>query len=70
MSEIKIGEVFEHEGQKYLKVAEDKAMPIDGLRDDGTPIVRPRAEEIVHLDGRKDVKMHVPLLTIKGQNQL
>lgn len=70
MKEIKINEVFEHEGQKYLKIAEDKAVKVDGMDENGKPVIKTTSEEILHEDGRKDVKIHVPFFTLQGRSQL
>jgi hypothetical protein len=70
MKDIKINEIFEHEGQKYLKIAEDRAVKVDRIKENGEPVIMTEAEEILHEDGRKDVKMHVPFFTLQGRSQL
>ena len=56
--------IFEHEGQKYVRIG-DKAIPFDSVDADGKPIIIPIIENIVHTNGRKDVIVRVPCLTIQ-----
>ncbi|MDD5065234.1 MAG: hypothetical protein PHQ35_10820 [Phycisphaerae bacterium] len=67
---IKINEVFEHEGQKYLKMSESKALKVARIDENGKPVIEPTSEETLHPDGRKDVKIFVPMVQIQGENKL
>ena len=70
MKDIKINEIFEHEGQKYLKIAEDRAVKVDRIKENGEPVIMTEAEEILHENGSKDCKIHVPVFTLLGENKI
>lgn len=58
-------EIFEQDGQKYLRIG-DRAIPFSDFDASGNPIIKPLVENVVHADGRKDVKIIVPFLTIQS----
>lgn len=56
--------IFEHEGKTYLRIG-DKAVPFDRYDENGKPVIVPVIETTEHPDGRKDVTVKVPFLTIQ-----
>lgn len=56
--------VFEQDGKTYLRIG-DKAIPFDGYDENGKPVIKPVITTVEHPDGRKDVTVHVPCLTIQ-----
>ena len=54
---------------EYLQFG-DKIVPIDRMEELGgkkIPVIQATAEEILYPSGRKDVIIHVPLLTIENK---
>lgn len=58
-----MADIFTHEGRQYVRFG-DKAIPFESFDENGKPIIKPVIENIEHPDGRKDVIVHVPFLTI------
>ena len=67
---IEVNEVFEHKGQKYLKMSGGKALKVAKMDEKGKPVVETTSEETLYPDGRKDVKIFVPMVQIQGENKL
>lgn len=46
----------------------DKLVEVDRI-ENGVPVIKARAEEIKHPDGRQDVIVRVPCLQIQGKSK-
>jgi len=57
--------MIEQNEEKFIKVG-DKAVKVEGFNESGIPIIKCESEEIIHPDGRKDIIIKVPCLTIAG----
>lgn len=61
--------IMEQNGKKYIIIG-DKAMEINSFDEAGKPVIKVESEKIVYPDGRQDVIIRVPCLSIQGENKI